>query len=575
MLRKQTVLFTVLILLSLVMASAPSGNARAYSNLEEGIVEAARDQNDAYSFLADTNNYEPDNTSGQAKLITSGTPQTRSIVPETDMDWIKFQLTTTSAVLLETSGPFPSDTRISLYDGTLAPLEYHDDIDENNFYSYIDRVCNTDPLPPGTYYVVVEEFGNDAEILSYNLAFDSSPCPAELIDFYMGGTRKGSSLLTPQQSAQRSFPGVNSGPVKMVNTGPTSLMASERVIYKVNGVDTSLTEMMAMPNSQLNTTYWLPWYNNVDLSTQLRFANVSAAPATVNVTIGGQPMPGSPFSLAAGASLRKSFPGVNNGPVRISSNVNIVAAERVIYKVNNVSTSFSEMMGLPNSQLDTTYWLPWYNNVDLNTQLRIANITGAPVTVRVFIGGVEMTGSPFNLGAGASTRKSFTGINNGPVKIVSNQLIVAAERVIYQVNGVNTSFTEMMALPNSQLNTAYWLPWYNNSGNLDTQLRIANVSGTPATVQIFIGGIQMTGSPFSLGPLVSTRKSFPGINNGPVKIVSTQPIVAAERLIYKVNNFPTSFSEMTGLPNHQLNLTHWLPWYNSVDLDSQLRFGLP
>ena len=56
--------------------------------------------------------------------------------------------------------------------------------------------------------------------------------------------------------------------------------------------------------------------------------------------------------------------------MKIVSNVPIVAAERVIYKVNDVNTSFSEMMALPNSQLDTTYWLPWYNNVDLDTQLR-------------------------------------------------------------------------------------------------------------------------------------------------------------------------------------------------------------
>jgi hypothetical protein len=42
----------------------------------------------------------------------------------------------------------------------------------------------------------------------------------------------------------------------------------------------------------------------------------------------------------------------------------------VIYKVNNVNTSFSEMMALPDSQVDDTYWLPWYNNIDLDTQLR-------------------------------------------------------------------------------------------------------------------------------------------------------------------------------------------------------------
>ena len=49
-------------------------------------------------------------------------------------------------------------------------------------------------------------------------------------------------------------------------------------------------------------------------------------------------------------------------------------------------TSFSEMMGLPNSQLDTTYWLPWYNNVDLDTQLRFGNVSGSTATVHVYIG---------------------------------------------------------------------------------------------------------------------------------------------------------------------------------------------
>jgi len=137
---------------------------------------------------------------------------------------------------------------------------------------------------------------------------------------------------------------------------------------------------MALPNGQLDTTYWLPWYNNVDLDTQLRFGNVSGSTATVNVSIGGVPMTSgctvngvpsnSPYTLANGASLRVSCSGKNDGPVKIESTGNLVAAERVIYKVNGINTSFLEMMALPNGQLDTTYWLPWYNNVDLDTQLR-------------------------------------------------------------------------------------------------------------------------------------------------------------------------------------------------------------
>jgi hypothetical protein len=157
--------------------------------------------------------------------------------------------------------------------------------------------------------------------------------------------------------------------------------------------------------------------------------------------------------------------------VQIVSDQNIVAAERVIYKVNNIQTSFSEMMALPESQLDTTYWLPWYNNVDLDTQLRIGNVSGNTATVHVFIGGNEVTPvEGITLLDGESTRVSFPSINNGPVQIVSDQDIVVAERVIYKVNQKNTSFTEMMAMPNTLLDTTYWFPWYNNVGS-DTQLR--------------------------------------------------------------------------------------------------------
>jgi hypothetical protein len=290
--------------------------------------------------------------------------------------------------------------------------------------------------------------------------------------------------------------------------------------------------------------------------------------------------------VGKGQSLPVSYAGVNNGAVKILSTnlVPMLASERVIYKVNGVNTSFSEMMALPNSQLDMIYWLPWYNNVDLDTQLRFGNVSGSPATVHVYVGGQEMTSgcttnSPFPLAAGASLRVSCPGVNNGPVKIVSTGNVVAAERVIYKVNNTNTSFSEMMALSDGQLNTIYWLPWYNNV-DLDTQLRFGNVTNQAATVHIYIHGQEMTSgcttnSPFTLLPEASLRVICAGMNNGPVQIVSDVNIVAAERVIYKVNNTPTSFSEMMALPNSQLNTTHWLPWYNNVDLDTQLRFGVP
>ena len=56
----------------------------------------------------------------------------------------------------------------------------------------------------------------------------------------------------------------------------------------------------------------------------------------------------------------------------------------------------------------------------------------------VYISGLEILSSPFTFAAGASTRKSYVGVNTGPVRIVSTQNIVAAERLIYQVNSVNS-----------------------------------------------------------------------------------------------------------------------------------------
>ena len=388
------------------------------------------------------------------------------------------------------------------------------------------------------------------------------------------GANQGRFGLPSQGSTRASFAGVNNGPLKIESMNAVSIMAAERVIYKVNNINTSFTEMMALPNSQLDATYWLPLYNNVDLDTQLRVANVSASTATVHVYIGGQEMSGSPFTLAAGASTRKSFTGINDGPVKIVSTQNLVAAERVIYKVNSVNTSFSEMMALPDSQLDTTYWLPWYNNKSLDSQLRIANVSNTDATVHVFIGGVEVPGSPFTLTPGASTRGSYTSIDKGPVKIESNVDIIAAERVIYKVDNVDTSFSEMMALPNKHLDNIYWLPWYNTV-DLDTQLRFANVGDTTATVHVTIGGVEMTGSPYTLAPGASTRRSYVDIDKGPVKIESDVDIVAAERVIHKVNGTPVSFSETMALPASQLDNVNWLPWYNNVDLDTQLRFGIP
>jgi len=483
--------------------------------------------------------------------------------------WYKYTPPETQSIGLNTIGT-DYDTFIAVWTGTQGSLNLAACNDETSSgYSELFFIAS----PGTTYYIEIAQFNDGlgtTDNIGGSLDFNAYITNTEV---RIGGVIRGRYYVPDSGGLRRNFINLSNGPVEVNNISGNQIIAAERVIYRVNNVPTSFSELMGLPHSQLDTTYWLPWYNNVELDTQLRFANISGSPATVHVFIHGIEMTGSPFTLLAGASTRKSFPGVNNGPVRIQSNVNIVAAERVIYKINGIPVSFTDMMGLPASQLNTTYWLPWYNNVDLDTQLRIGNVSASPATVTITIGGIPM-GNPIQLAVGASARLSFAGVNRGPVKIVSTQNIVAAERVIQKVNNVPVSFSEMMGLPNTQLSNIYWLPWYNNA-SLDTQLRLGNVSATTATVRVYIGGTEMAGSPFTLLPGASVRKSYVGIDNGPVRIDSNVNIVAAERVIYKVNGLSTSFAEMMGMPNSVLDTRYWMPWYNNIDLDTQMRFALP
>lgn len=442
----------------------------------------------------------------------------------------------------------------------------------------------------GTTPVGVIQLGESSNFRNFDVALDRVAVDTEFIDpadpsetpvdmqdieVEIAGSLVDSPTIEVGQADTFSYADISNGPVEIRSTDTTQIVGSEGILYRVQGTDVSFSELMGLPNGQLDNVYWLPWYNNRGLDTQLRFANMdNAEVAEVEVFIGGEKR-GDTIFLQPGASDRVSFFDVSDGPVEIRSNVNIVAAERIIYKVAGNFISYSEIMALPESELDNVYWFPWYNNYGLDTQLRFANADDSEAAeIEVFIGG-EKRGETITLQPGESDRVSFTALNDGPVEVRSNVNIVAAMRVIYKVGGAFTGYSELMGLPDKQLSDTYWLPWYNNTGNVDTQLRFGNVSNSEATVHVYIAGQEMVDSPFVLQPGESTRPFWEGFNTGPVEIKSNVPIVAAERVIYKAGGVPTSFTEMMGLPEEELDTVYWFPWYNSRGLISDLRIGVP
>jgi hypothetical protein len=112
--------------------------------------------------LADA--YESDNSFAKAKTITVGAAaQTHNIHVQGDADFVKFTLAATSNVMITTSGKV-GDTELRLYSSTAAQLAYNND--SGGTFSRI----TANNLAAGTYYVKVNEFGNNTVIASYSLA---------------------------------------------------------------------------------------------------------------------------------------------------------------------------------------------------------------------------------------------------------------------------------------------------------------------------------------------------------------------------------------------------------------------
>jgi hypothetical protein len=115
--------------------------------------------------------YETDDGFWQATWMDDGDLQRHSIFPATDQDWYRFRLIRPSSVRLETTGVTPADTRMWLYDADLVELAYNDD-KGSDYYSLIDLTCGVDDLPMGSYYVKIDEYGNNHEIPAYDISFD-------------------------------------------------------------------------------------------------------------------------------------------------------------------------------------------------------------------------------------------------------------------------------------------------------------------------------------------------------------------------------------------------------------------
>jgi|GEM_PF-3545445 len=270
---------------------------------------------------------------------------------------------------------------------------------------------------------------------------------------------------------------------------------------------------------------------------------------------------------------------MTDGPV-IVQNTNgfpIIASLRAVYSPDGGTswTSYAEMVGLPVEQVTDSYLFPWYNNLHIRTNIKIANIDTRDAVITVKIAGTVM--GTYNIPSNGVLDLSYPDINAGPVNVKSLDGVkfVVSEYISFPQDGSTwTSYYELIGFPETQLTDHYVFPWYN-SVHISTQMSFANVGATTTDIVVKIGGV-IRGT-YTLAPNQSRRLKFFDINNGPVEVYSTNgvPIISSQRVAYSPDNGLTwpSYTELMGLPLDKLSDTYYFPWYNTVNQSMQVSFA--
>lgn len=114
--------------------------------------------------------FEDDNTPTNAKTIAiNGSAQMHSLNVNDDVDWVIFTLTQTSNVTIETSGT-TGDTRMWVYgpNSSTTQIGFDDNSGIRSFSKIVSSGLNA--LGSGTYFVKVDENGNNATVAGYSLS---------------------------------------------------------------------------------------------------------------------------------------------------------------------------------------------------------------------------------------------------------------------------------------------------------------------------------------------------------------------------------------------------------------------
>jgi hypothetical protein len=234
-----------------------------------------------------------------------------------------------------------------------------------------------------------------------------------------------------------TFPaGTIGGPVTVSSTQP--VMASQRVQF-----NQSFNEEWAYSQAQATKTSYFSWYDNASTG----FANdnihlLNPGVTTANVTVS---LPGAApktVSVPQGQETYVNFKGMIGGPVLVSSDQPVLAAQRVQFY-----SSFNSIWSYDASLGRTMWWINWYDKASAgmnqdNIHVINPGTVDASVTVTLMLTGGFTPSQTVTVPAGAERYVTLGAYIGGPVKVTVNSgpAVIASQRVQYY-----RSFNEVWA----------------------------------------------------------------------------------------------------------------------------------
>jgi len=421
------------------------------------------------------------------------------------------------------------------------------------------------PLQSGVTYVVTLT----VNLVPYTWSFNVGPLSASLrptvtnVSPSSGPSAGGTTVTVTGTGFSSGLSGVKFGatPATSFSVVNDTTLTAVSPAQTVSTVDITVTTANGTNITTLldqftytGMTSYFQWFDMASpgmFNDNVHLLNTSGATANITVTMPGAS--GINVTLPAGAQKPVSFgAGHVGGPVVVNSDQQILASQRVQYY-----QTFNEVWAQNATQAATTSYINWYDKASggmYNDNIHVLNPSTTSASVTVSLPGA--TSQTATIAPGGETYVTFPqGTIGGPLKVTANVPVLASQRVQYY-----SSFNEVWAATTAQAASTSYVNWFDKAspGMNNDNIHLLNPGSASASVTVSLPGA--TSLVVTVAAGAQAYVAFPaGTIGGPVKVSSTQPVLASQRVQYY-----STFNEVLAASSAQAVTTSHLTWFDKA-----------